>query len=268
MANVALHSASTGLSALSTQIDVIANNLANSNTDGFKTMRANFENLLYHEKQQPGVENANGDRRPSGLYVGLGTRVSNTQIDFSTGSPRLTGNELDLMIDGQGFFRVQIREAEGGGVGYVRSGNFTVNGEGDLVLGSTDGPRMVPNINLPDNYREIGISADGTVNVFVAGDPEPQNVGQIEVARFVNPHGLKPLSGNIYVESAASGPAIEGVPGDQNFGTILQGAVESSNVNPINELVNLIRAQRSFEMNSQVIQAADQTLQVIGQLRR
>jgi flagellar basal-body rod protein FlgG len=268
VAIVALHSAATGLSALSTQIDVIANNLANSNTTGFKSFRANLQDLLYQEKEQPGVENANGDTTPAGLYVGLGTRISNTQIDPTVGSPIDTGRELDAMIDGNGFFQVDIQQELGSGVGYTRAGNFFLNRDGDLVLGNSEGPRVVPNINIPDDALKVEISRDGTVNVYLPNQVEPQNVGQLELATFVNNAGLKPIGGTIFVESAASGPPNLAAPGEGNTGVIIQNFLESSNVDPVRELVDLIKTQRAFEMNSQSIQAADETLQVIGNLRR
>lgn len=268
MATVALHSASTGLSALSTSLDVIANNLANANTTGFKSSRVNFEDLIYQEKQQPGVENANGDQRPAGLYVGLGVKVSNTQFNFEQGPPIPTDGDLDIYIEGEGFFQVDILEEQGTGIGYTRSGNFFRNSEGNVVLGNSDGPLLQPPINIPEDATQISISSDGTVSVFLAGAPEPQEIGQIELANFVNAAGLKPLGGNIFVETAASGPPIAGTPGEGNFGTIMQGYLEGSNVDPVKELVSLIKTQRAFEMNSQTIQAADETLQVIGNLRR
>ena len=268
MAVMALHSAATGLSALSTEIDIIANNLANVNTAGFKASRANFEDLLYQEKAQPGVENANGDQRPAGLFVGLGTRISNTQFDFSTGSPIDTGRELDLMVNGDGFFQVSILPEIGDGIGYTRAGNFFINQDGDVVLGNSDGPRLDPPITVPADTLRIEVSADGSVFAFLPAQVEPTNVGQIQLTNFVNPHGLKTIGGNLYVESAASGPPIQGNPGEGSFGTVLQRFLESSNVDPVRELVTMIKTQRAFEMNSQTIQAADQALQVIGNLRR
>lgn len=268
MAINALHAAATGLSALSTEIDVIANNLANVNTVGFKSFRANFEDLLYEEKKQPGVENANGDVTPAGLYVGLGTQISNTQQDFSTGAARPTGNPLDIMIDGRGFFRVSILEELGDGIGYTRAGNFFINPDGNLVLGNSQGPLLEPPINVPPEARQISISPDGTVSALLEGDPQPAVLGQIELASFVNPAGLTPIGGNLWIETAASGPPIEGAPGEGGLGTILQNHLESSNVEPVTELVELIKTQRAFELNSQSIQAADEALQVIGNLRR
>ena len=268
MAVTALHSAATGLSALSTSLDVTANNLANINTTGFKRSRVNFEDLLYQEKAQPGVQNANGDERPAGLYVGLGTRVSNTQLDLGQGDMMETGRPLDLAISGKGFFQVAILPEQGTGVGYTRAGNFFVNSDRDVVLGNADGPRLEPPINIPEDALDVQITNDGTVHVFVPGQVQPEIVGQIELANFVNPEGLKAIGGNLFVETAASGPAIEGLPGEGNFGTVLQNHLEGSNVNPIDELVNLIRTQRAFELNSQSIEAADQALQVVGNLRR
>jgi flagellar basal-body rod protein FlgG len=268
MAVTALHSASNGLSALATSLDVIANNLANVNTTGFKSSRVNFEDLIYQQKKQPGIENANGDQRPAGLYVGLGVRVSNTQFDFQLGAPVPTDRPLDFYIEGDGFFQVDILEEQGTGIGYTRAGNFFRNRDGDVVLGNSDGPRLEPNINIPEDTVSINVSSDGTIFVFQAGEPEPAAVGQIELANFVNPPGLKPIGGNIFVETAASGPPIVGVPGEGNFGTILQNFLEGSNVDPVKELVSLIKTQRAFEMNSKTIQAADETLQVIGNLRR
>ncbi len=267
MAVVALHSAATGLNALSQNIDIIANNLANANTTGFKTFRANFEDLMYLEKAQPGVENANGDQRPAGLFVGLGTRIANTQVRFEPGSPIPTDGDLDMMIDGTGFFAVDILDEDGNGIGYTRAGNFFLNAERDVVLGNSDGPRLEPNINIPEGVTNISVSADG----FVTGLDEAGELvefGQITLWKFPNQQGLRPLGNNIYVQTVASGDPIEGVPREGGFGGILHKFLESSNVDPVRELVELIKTQRTFEMNSQSIQAADEALQVIGNLRR
>jgi flagellar basal-body rod protein FlgG len=268
MAITALHSASTGLSGLQTQIDVISNNLSNVNTTGFKSARVNFEDLMYQQKAQPGVENANGDQRPSGIEVGLGTRVANTQRNFSTGSPVKTGQALDFFIKGDGFFKVNIRQQDGTGIGYTRAGNFFKNAEGDLVLGNSNGPRLEPPINIPEDTTKISVSSDGIVRAHQPGQVQPQEVGQLELANFVNPAGLKGKGGNIYVETPASGPPINGTPGEGNFGTIKQNMLEGSNVDPVKELVDLIKTQRAFEFNSQSIKAADQALRTIGNLSR
>jgi len=269
MAISALHSASTGLSALQTELDVIANNLANVNTKGFKRSRVNFEDLIYQEKAQPGVENANGDERPTGQYVGLGTRVSGTQTNFSQGSPINTERSLDVMVDGEGFFQVDVAQETGTGVAYTRAGNFFVNSDQELVLGNSEGPRLTnPGIDVPANTTRVESSADGTIQAHTNDAVDPQELGQIQLATFVNKEGLKPIGGNLYIESAASGPPIEGVPGEGQFGTILQGHLEGSNVQPVKELVDLIKTQRAFEMNSQSIQSADRALQTISNLRQ
>ena len=268
MAINALHSASTGLSALSTALDVSANNLANANTVGFKASRTNFEDLLYLQKAQPGVENANGDRRPAGIQVGLGTRVSNTQADFSIGSPQPTGQDFDMMIQGDGFFKVAILPDQGDGFGYTRAGNFFRNVDGDLVLGNSNGPRLDPPVNIPEGTTRISITPEGEVSGVAPGSNTPSVLGQVEVATFVNRAGLESIGGNIFIETAASGPPIEGEPGSGTLGTIMHKFTESSNVDPVIELVSLIKTQRAFEMNSQSIKADDEALQVIGNLSR
>lgn len=269
MGVIALQSASSGLKALNTRLDVIANNLANVNTEGFKSSRANFETLLYIERAQPGIENNNGDQRPTGLYVGLGVRVSGTQQDFTQGPPIPSDSALDLLIEGRGFFRVQVEDDLGeGGIAYTRTGNFTRNSEGELVLANSDGRRLEPVIVIPEDAESVEVDSDGRVFVGLPGQSAPEEVGQIEIAIFVNPAGLKPIGQNLWVESAATGPPIVGVPGEQNFGTIRGNALEGSNVDPARELIELIRTQRAFEMNSQSIRAADETLRTISELRR
>ena len=269
MAVIALQSAASGLSALNTQLDVIANNLANVNTAGFKASRANFQDLLYIERAQPGVENANGDQRPTGLYVGLGVRVSGTQVTFEQGAPLATGRDTDLMIEGIGFFRVQVEDSLGnGGVAYTRAGNFSLNSDGELVLANDQGRRLDPSVTIPDTAISIEIDSNGRVFVLEPGVAEPQEVGQIEITAFVNPAGLKQVGENLFVETAASGPAIPGTPGEENRGRIVQGQLEASNVDPTRELIEMIRTQRAFEMNSNSIRAADETLRAVAQLRR
>ncbi len=268
MAAIALHSAATGLSALSTQLDVIANNLANTNTQGFKASRTNFQDLLYMERAQPGAENAAGDRRPTGLYVGLGVKVSGTQVDFQQGAPTPTERPLDLMIDGEGFFQVQVEDDIGEGLAYTRAGNFAVNEDGEIVLATSEGRRLVPEITIDPDATNITISADGRVSVTLPGDNEPDEAGVIEIATFINPAGLRQIGENLYLPSAASGDAVIGEPLEEGRGGILQGFLEASNVDPVKELVFLIKTQRAFELNSQSIQAADEALQTLGQLRR
>lgn len=269
MAINALQSAATGLSALNTKLDVIANNLANVNTTGFKASRANFQDLLYIEKAQPGVENANGDQRPTGLYVGLGVKVSGTQVDFTQGAQIDTGRELDAMIEGIGFFRVQVENGlAGDGFAYTRAGNFTLNADGEIVMASDQGRRLQPTFTVPQDAISISIDSNGRVSVLQPGDVTPTEIGQIELAAFVNPTGLKQVGENLFVETEASGPPILGNPGQENFGRIRQGRLETSNVDPAFELIELIRTQRAFEMNSNTIRAADETLRSVAQLRQ
>lgn len=269
MATIALHSAATGLSALNTDLDVIANNLANVNTDGFKASRVNFQDLIYQEKELPGVENANGDRRPTGLYVGLGVRVSGTQLDFTQGAPLSTERDLDVIIDGTGFFQVSVEDDRGaGGIAYTRAGNFALNADGEIVLATDQGRRLQPVINIPDDAIKVDINSDGRVFALQPGQTEATEVGQIEIAAFVNPAGLKQIGENLMVETAASGPPITGEPAQSNFGRLQAGFLEASNVDPTKELIDLIRTQRAFEMNSNVIRAADDTLRAVANLRR
>lgn len=267
MAVIALHSAATGLNALSTEIDIIANNLANVNTPGFKSLRANFEDLLYEAKEQPGVENANGDKRPAGLFVGLGTRISNTQFDPSQGNAVRTDRPLDVMISGEGYFQVTTPDV-GNGVSFTRAGNLFVNSNGQVVLGNAEGPLIQPTITIDENATDIGISADGRISGRVPGATERQEFGQLELTRFINPAGLEVIGGNLLLETDASGPPISGDPDTEGFGKTLGKFLESSNVDPVKELVTMIKTQRAFELNSQTIQSADETLQVISNLRR
>src|SRR3954469_18427105 len=269
MATIALQSAATGLSALNTKLDVIANNLANVNTTGFKASRTNFQDLLYIERAQPGAENANGDKAPTGLYVGLGVKVSGTQINTRQGDAINTGQPFNVMIDGLGFFKVKVEDSLGSGFAYSRAGNFTLNKDGEIVLGTSQGRRLEPNIKVPDNFiPPISVSSDGKVFALEPGQTEPTEIGQILLTGFVNPAGLKAVGENLFVESAASGPPLEGEPGTENRGRLQQGLLEGSNVDPTNELIEMIRTQRAFEMNSNVSRAADETLRTVSQLNR
>lgn len=267
MGITALHSGATGLSALETQIDVIGNNLANVNTTAFKASRVNFEDLLYQQLAQPAAEN-NRTQRPAGIEVGLGVRVANTGRDFKQGTAIQTGNPLDVMLQGNGFFGVDLVQQQGNGVGYTRAGNFFVNRDGEVVLGNSQGPRLNPPITgVPPDATAITITADGRVLVTQPSSTSQNQIGQIQLFSFVNPQGLDAQGGNIYTETDASGPPVTSLPGQNGLGTLQQGFLEGSNVDPVKELVDLIKAQRAFEMNSQTIQAADQVLQVIDNLR-
>lgn len=268
MAIVSLHSAASGLSALNTELDVIANNLANVNTTAFKASRVNFQDLLYQEKLIPGVENSNGDQRPTGLYVGVGVKVSGTQLNLDQGSLIPTGRDLDVAIDGEGFFRVLVETDRGvDGVAYTRAGAFTRNADGELVLATDQGRRLDPTIQIPEEATAFEIGADGQVTYITPGAPEPQVAGQIELTTFINPQGLKHIGENLYVETAASGDPLTGLPGTESLGLLQSGFIEASNVDPTLELVKLIKTQRAFEMNSNVIRAADETLRAVANLR-
>src|SRR4051794_6528089 len=201
MAIAALHSAATGLRALSTRIDVVANNLANAETTAFKRSRANFEDLFYQTLKQPGTTTANGDVSPAGIYVGLGVRISNTQLDTEQGSLENTGRQLDVGISGNGYFKIKIMDTIGDGFGYTRNGNFFVNKDGDIVLGMGDGYRIEPKLSVPKGTTDVTISADGRVEASVAGTNKKQAVGNLELYQFVNPQGLNLMGGSIYTQT-------------------------------------------------------------------
>ncbi len=268
MAITALNSAATGLRALSTRIDVVANNLANAETTAFKRSRANFEDLMYLTLKQPGAQNASGELSPAGIFVGLGTRISNTQLDLEQGSMENTNRPFDIAISGSGFFRVKVDPAIGNGLAYTRNGNFFVNSNNELVLGMGDGYKLDPPIQIPPNTIDMNISQDGVVTVLISGQVQKQQVGQINLFQFVNANGLNLLGGSLYQETESSGPAVEARPQENGSGSLMQSFLEGSNVDPVKELVTLIKTQRAFELNSQSIQTADQALQTIGNLRR
>ncbi len=268
MAITALNSAATGLRALSTKIDVIANNLANAETTAFKGSRMNFEDLMYVSLKEPGSNNNANEPSPAGTFVGLGVKISNTQLDLGQGPLENTNRALDVAIQGNGFFRVKIMDSIGDGTGYTRNGNLFRNRDGDLVLGMGDGYKLLPKINIPPDALEISINQEGVVDYIRPNQNTRSIAGQLQISNFVNPQGLKLIGGSIYVQTEASGPAIDNKPGDNGAGTTLQNFLEGSNVDPVKELVTLIKTQRSFELNSQSIQTADQALQTIGNLRR
>jgi flagellar basal-body rod protein FlgG len=260
-----------GIAAQTTGVYFTSNNVAKFATPGFKTSRVNFQDLLYQEKLQPGVKNINDDERPMGLYVGMGVRVSGTQLDFTTGAPQQTGRQLDAMIEGSGFFQVAVEDSKGtNGKAYTRAGNFALNSDGELCLANDEGRRLTPTITISTTALQgsISITPDGKVTFMEPGATDPTEAGQLELATFVNPAGLRQLGGNLYAETVASGPPNTGVPASQDRGNIVQSSLESSNVDPTIQLIELIKIQRAFEMNSQSIRAADQALQTVAQLRR
>src|SRR4051812_29372579 len=239
MAITALHSAATGLRALSTRIDVVANNLANAETTAFKRSRVNFEDLYYLALKQPGTTSSNGDISPSGIYVGLGVRVSNTQLDTEQGSMENTGRQLDIGISGQGFFKVKILDSISDGFGYTRNGNFFVNKDGELILGMGDGYKLEPKINIPKGTTDVSISQDGNVEVLVAGRAVKQKLGQMQIHQFMNPQGLSLLGGSLYTQTESSGSPTASRPGEDGAGQVLQGFLESSNVDPTREQLRM-----------------------------
>jgi flagellar basal-body rod protein FlgG len=261
-----LYTAATGMEALQTKLDVIANNLANVNTTGFKKGRANFEDLFYRKEMIPGAQDSAGNPTPTGTLIGLGTRVSSVQTEFRQGAFQLTGRNLDLAIEGQGFF--QLNDPSGETV-YTRAGNLSINANGQLVVGSANTGRVVePQITIPQDATDIAISAEGIVSFRQQGSQDLQQAGQLNLAVFQNPEGLMKLGENLYSQTPASNSAIVAVPGQNGIGFIRQGALEASNVEPVQELIDLITTQRSFELNSQTVQAGDQILQLISNLRR
>ena len=266
MGVTALQSAATGMKAMDTQLDVIANNLANSGTTGFKTQRVNFEDLMYDERRQPGTINSLGQISTTGLYIGLGTQVSNTQLNFTQGSLEQTTSDLDIAIEGDGFFKVQTFDGIGNGEAYTRAGNFMANVNGEMVLGTLDGPVLDPPITIPEGATGVTITTDGRVTAVV--DNDEVEVGQISIFKFPNPNGLRLQGGNLYTESEGSGAPVEGSPQDAGYGGLIQNHLEYSNVDSVKELVSMIKTQRNFEMNSQSIKAADSTLKTISALRQ
>ncbi|EKE75450.1 flagellar basal-body rod protein FlgG [Gallaecimonas xiamenensis] len=254
--NPALWISKTGLDAQQTDISVISNNLANASTVGFKKSRAVFEDLLYQNIHQPGAQSSQNTEMPSGLMLGTGVKVSATQKTFSQGNRLSTDNSLDMMIEGPGFFEVLMPD---GTISYTRNGQFALNDEGTLVTAGA-GYEIQPAINIPDNAQSISVSSDGQVSVRVAGQADEVVVGQLNVTNFVNPQGLEPIGQNLFQETGASGAPQQGVAGLDGLGTVQQGALETSNVNVTEELVNLIETQRVYEMNSKVISAVDEMM--------
>ncbi len=262
-----LYTAATGMQALETKLDVIANNMANINTTAFKKDRANFEDLIYRQIRMPGSTDADGNLTSTGIEVGLGTRVSSTQTNQTQGAIQTTDNPLDLAIEGRGYFGV--RDPGGGGLLYSRAGNFGINANGALVLGSAQtGWVLDPQVNIPDNAVDVVVTSDGQVQFRTTDAPQLQTAGQINLFTFINPDGLLKVGSNLYRETDASNTAVGGIPGSPGIGVVSQGALESSNVEPVQELIDLITTQRAFELNSQVVQAGDELMQIAANLRR
>jgi len=267
MALTALFSAATGMKAQETNQDVISNNISNMSTTAYKRVRANFQDLLYQQLSAAGSVDGEGNQVPSETAVGLGVQLVNTQREFSQGRLEQTSRELDIAIEGKGFFQVQLPEDVGrGGYGFTRDGNLYIDSDGNLVTGQ--GYKLQPSMSFPSNYTDVAISADGTISVGTPDSTARTELGQLELAYFMNQEGLEAIGGNVYLETDASGSATPGTPGADGLGTLQQGYLESSNVELVDELVQMIRTQRAFEFNSESIKTADEMLQVLAQLRR
>lgn len=256
--------AASGMHAQQTRIDSIANNLANVNTVGFKTARIEFQDLLYEDVAPRGGVRADGTAPPNPVEVGHGVKIMSSSRNFTQGLIEQTGNELDLAIQDDGFFQVAMPD---GTVAYTRDGSFKVDAEGSVV--TSQGYRLEPAITLPPDAVSVSVAQDGTVAVMVAGnDTDPQILGQLELARFQNPGGLSQDGGNLLRATPNSGAPLLGIPGDLGFGMVQQGFLEKSNVQVVSELVNMITAQRAYELNSRSIQTADDMLQTVNTIRR
>jgi len=257
----ALWISKTGLDAQQTKMDVIANNLANVSTNGFKRMRPVFEDLLYQTLRQPGAQSSEQTRLPSGLQLGTGVRPVATENIFMQGNLQQTGNSRDVAIQGEGFFQILLPD---GTLAYTRDGAFQSNENGQLVTSS--GFIVQPGITVPPDALSITIARDGTVSVLTPGTAAPVQVGTLQLTRFINPAGLQRFGENLYLETATSGVANPGIAGTNGMGLLNQGFVETSNVNVVEELVEMIQTQRAYEINSRSIQTSDQMLQRLAQL--
>lgn len=256
----ALYTAATGMQVQQQNVDNIAHNIANASTVGFKRSRLEFQDILYQNIRTPGAASTAATALPVGLQLGLGARAIASQRIFLQGDFQQTENPLDVVIEGDGFF--QVRQANGE-ISYTRAGSFHLNAQGQIVTAT--GETLEPAITIPTEATSIGIGIDGTVSVSLPGQVNAQNVGQLQLANFANPAGLESLGRNLYKETAASGQPVTGAPGAQGLGRVNQGFVEGSNVNVVEELVNMISAQRIYETNSKVISTADRMLGTINQ---
>lgn len=258
-----LWTAASGMQAQQVNIDVLSNNLANVNTTGFKRSRADFQDLLYETLRLAGASSSSTTEVPTGIQLGHGTRPAAVQKIFMQGEYKQTKNELDIAIEGDGFFQITMPDGE---TAYSRAGAFKVDSEGRIV--TSDGYLMEPEISVPNDSMQIAIGTDGTVSVRQAGENQATEVGTIQLARFINPAGLNSIGRNLFLPTSASGDVITGTAGEDGFGTLAQGFLEMSNVSVVEEMVNLITAQRAYEINSKSIQAADEMLQIANNLKR
>ena len=256
----ALWVSKTGMAAQDTKMTAISNNLANVNTVGFKRDRVVFEDLFYSIQRQPGAQVDQVHELPSGVQLGSGVRVVGTQKVFTQGNTQNTNQQFDLAVMGQGFFQIENSDGQ---IMYTRNGQFHINSEGLMV--NSQGLPLEPQIQIPDNAAAISVGVDGTVTSVSADDPTPQQLGQITLAKFINPAGLEAVGGNLFKETEASGAADELVAGEDGVGSIKQGALECSNVQVVEEMVDMITTQRAYEMNAKVVSAADDMLKFVAQ---
>lgn len=259
-----LNIASTGMLAQQRNVEVISNNIANLNTVGYKRQRAEFQDLLYQTIERPGALSSNsGTVVPNGIQIGTGVKTGSVYRIIEQGNVTQTGNDFDLAISGRGLFRVELPDGQ---EAYTRAGNFAISADGRIV--TEDGYEVLPGINIPDDSVDIAISEDGLVQARIAGQTDLQELGQLELATFFNESGLEAIGGNLLLETTASGEPVIGNPGEEGFGTVLQGFVETSNVDPVQEITALIAAQRAYEMNARVIETSDEILATNANLRR
>lgn len=256
-----LWTATTGMSAQTLNIDVISNNLANVSTTGFKRSRADFQDLLYQIMEVPGSPTSDETESPTGIQVGLGVKTAGITKNFTTGDIIQTENELDVAIEGDGFFQVDMPN---GNTGYTRAGTFRLDGDGRIV--TSDGYPLQPEINIPEDATEVTISESGVVSALLGDETESTELGNIDLANFVNPAGLLAVGRNLFRETESSGAAALGTPGEDGFGTLLQGYYENSNVNLVEELAHLITSQRAYEINSRVVSTSDEMMQTVTNL--
>jgi flagellar basal-body rod protein FlgG len=258
-----LYTAATGMMAQQMQIDVVSNNISNVNTIGYKKQRAEFADLFYQTMEYAGTSTSNTTQSPTGISVGLGVRPTAVTKIFSQGNFKETGNNLDVAIQGDGFFQVQLPD---GRIGYTRDGAFKLDSEGNIV--TSDGYKLVPNITIPADTVQISIGTDGTVSVLEAGQTQMQQIGQIQIAKFINPAGLHSLGSNLYIDTTASGDPIVSTPGLDGTGELRQGFVEMSNVQLVEEMTDLITGQRAYDAASKAIVTSDEMLQTVNNLKR
>ncbi len=259
----ALWTASSGMIAQQANIDNLSNNLANVNTSGFKKSRIDFQDLMYQTVRQAGASSGADTQLPTGLQIGLGVREAAIQKMYTMGNLESTGNSLDVAIQGDGFFQVNMPD---GTLSYTRDGSFKKDSQGRLT--TSEGYLVEPQITIPENATDITIATDGTVTVTVPGETAPQELGQLQIARFINPAGLESLGGNLLQETDASGNPVVTIPGEEGSGTLIQKYLEMSNVQVVEEMVNMIVAQRAYEMNSKAVTTSDEMLQTAANLKR